>query len=112
MSTNATTFTADASLTVLCIAKTSPNATEYKASIQMGGTFGGGTLSLFISLDGGTTKNTLDDSGTPYTTTSAKSIKISVPCDFAASSTGKVIIYGTLAGSTSPSLVTTIIDNN
>jgi len=111
MAKTTTTYLADASLTLIATCNKPVTGERYEASIQMGGTFGGGTLSLFISMDGGTTKNTLDNlSGTPYATAVAKTIEIDVALDN--SHNGDVKIYGTLAGSTSPTLVVLVTDNN
>ena len=97
------TFSGDASLTSLGYVGT-------EGMIQIGGSFGGGTFTIFISLDGGTTKNAFKDlTGTAYSTTTADTFQFSLPIKDDAA-TG-IILYGTLAGSTTPSLTVKIIDN-
>lgn len=96
------TFNADASLTSLGYVGT-------EGVIQIGGTFGGGTITLFVSMDGGTTKNALKDlSGTAYSATAADTFSYKLP--FKDDTSAGAILYGTLAGATAPSVTVKIID--
>lgn len=97
------TFSADASLTKICEVNGSGH-------IQIAGTFGSGTFTLFVSFDGGTTKNAMKDlTAVAYSTTSADT----VPFDLSYyDKTGSgAIIYGTLSGSTNPALTVKVIDD-
>ena len=110
MSKTTTTFTADATLTELkkCIQTRGKDA--YTATLQIDGTFGAGTLALFLSLDGGTTKTALKDvSGTAYTTTTADIFRVTL--DVTGSDIEKTFIYGSLSGATAPNLKVIVCDN-
>lgn len=110
MTTNTTTFSGDASLTKLAVIRPQSNRAG-EATISVQGTFGGGTFTLFESLDGGTTKIACKDiSGTAYSTTTNDSFRYYQP-GHATSESGNVILYGTLSGSTNPSLSVIILDN-
>lgn len=88
------------------------NATEWVATINAYGTFGGGTLSYSISTDGGTTKTQMKDlTGTAYSTTTADAINVilGVPSNNVAAR--QTILYAVLSGSTSPSLSIDVLDN-
>lgn len=111
MSKTVQTFSVDANKLLVKCHKPGPTPSEvWKGAIQMSGDLGGGTFSLFVSYDGGVTQNTLDNiSGTAYTTTDLRTIPIEAALDN--SNNGDVLIYGTLSGSTSPTLTTTTTDN-
>lgn len=77
--------------------------------LEIGGNFGGGTLSLFISLSNGTVKNTWDDlAGLPFSTTEATTLDFDLPTKIG---NAKIELYYTLSGSTSPDLNIIIVDN-
>lgn len=104
------TLSADTAGTELLRAHTPRSKLLYEYILQSGGTFGGGTLSFKISLDGGTTKNPLTDAtGTAYSTTTADTFTGTIPANTNVGD--EPIIYAVLTGSTSPSLTITVIDN-
>lgn len=107
------TFSADASLTKLFTLHRRTNATEWFANTFVYGTFGGGTITLFVSPDGGTTKIALKDSisGTAISVASAAAMN-SVRLGNGANNNDQLIIYSTLAGSTNPALTVAIFDND
>lgn len=109
MSRKTTVMAADAANTVIFRAKKPRNAEKYNAMIHIMGTFGSGTVTLFISPNAGTNKNPLDVSGTAISVTAAKSIPIELTIDSAISN--EIIGYATLAGATNPS-ITIIVDDN
>lgn len=105
-------FTADASLSKVMTVKLPGVATEWFANSYVYGTFGGGTLTLFASPDGGTTKIALKDaiSGTAIsvaTTAAMNTLRLGT----GANNNDNIIIYATLAGSTNPALTVAIFDN-
>ncbi|CAB4164532.1 hypothetical protein UFOVP826_48 [uncultured Caudovirales phage] len=81
--------------------------------IEIGGTFGGGTLTLFESISGGTVQNAIKDlTGTAYSTTTSDSFRYLIPGHNNGQNTGPdVILYYTLTGATGPSITVTIQDN-
>lgn len=82
---------------------------EFGATIQISGTFGGGTLALYVSLDGGTTKNAIkDSSGTAYTTTSADTIVVRFPVN---PNETNLKLYATLSGATNPNISVRVASN-
>ena len=104
-------FTADASLQKVCTVNRNKNQ-EWFANSFVYGTFGGGTMTLFVSPDGGTTKIALKDSiaGTAIsvaTTAAMNSIRLGCGDN----NTDNLIIYATLSGSTNPALTVAIFDN-
>lgn len=86
------------------------DAQSYGATIFVQGTFGGGTATVQVSPDSGTTKYTIKDvSGTDITGTSAFYYNFVLGNPGAAS--GDLEIYVTLSGATSPSLSVILFDN-
>lgn len=82
-----------------------------KGVIQIGGTtFGSGTLTLFVSLDGGNTKNALKDaSGTAYSTTANDTMVYDMKVDDFSGLDPQLFV--TLSGSTNPVIGITIVDS-
>lgn len=103
-------FAADNAAILLTQAVAPRGKLTYDYLIQAGGNFGGGTLTFLISLDGGTTKNSLRDaSGNAYSTITADTFSGSIP---AKTNIGQEpIIYAALTGSTSPNLNIVLVDN-
>ena len=106
------TFAADASLSKVMTVKLPGVATEWMANTYVYGTFGGGTVTLFASPDGGTTKIALKDSisGNAIsvaTTAAMNTIRLAS----GSHNDDNIIIYATLAGSTNPALTLAIFDN-
>ena len=78
--------------------------------IEVGGDFGGGTLELFLSLSGGTIKNTWNDfNRNPYSIQAAETRRFTLPVVSMVS--GHVCLYYTLSGATDPDISLTIGDN-
>lgn len=104
-------FNADATKQIAFVNKPSNGATAYQASIAISGTFGGGSVTLKASLDGGTTIVSLtgDAYGTIPTYSSACIVNVSFGNGNKNNATP--LLYATLAGSTSPNLNITVCDN-
>ena len=110
MANHTKTFAADASLTQIAIAKKPRSEEKYLADIQIAGGFGGGTVTLFVSLDGGTNKVALRNlSGTAYSTTVADVVPVSLVGG--GDNDEPVIIYATVANATTPTLTIIVGDN-
>lgn len=111
MSKKSINFAADGTqILTECQAPTGKLSYDYMVQSNAGG-FGGGTLTLLISLDGGTTKNPMkDQSGTAYSVTAADTLTGSVPARLNANDV-RPIIYAKLTGSTNPNLTLTVVDN-
>ena len=107
MSITATTITSDG---VLVLLKKYRNHSEtIEGLVEIGGTFGGGELSLFISLSDGTVINTWNDkSGIAYKTKVADTVPFNVPVVNQPEESFR--LYYTLTGSTTPSISVTIGD--
>jgi len=96
------TFTADGSLTQVGFMKRN-------GIINVNGSFGGGTLTLFISFDAGVTKDALLDGSTAYSKTAADQFAFNLPIDDP-DGLG-AILFATLTGSTTPTLKIEILDD-
>lgn len=104
-------FAANGALTYISDVIKPRNATEYYATAVISGTIGGGTLTMFISHDGGTTKTALSDSvGTVISETVPATVNIKLGVGSKLADNPK--LYATLAGATTPDLDVTIFDNN
>jgi len=106
-----TIFAADAANQKIMTVKIPGTATEWFANAYIYGTFGSGTVTLFASPDGGTTKVALKDaiSGTAITTTAAAMFTLRLGSG--STNSDNIILYATLAGSTNPALNVAIFDN-
>lgn len=105
------TFSADAANSQLCMVYKPRELDSFYATVVISGGFGGGTLTLLISPDGGTTKVALSDaSGTAISKTTAGTVNIRL--GIGGTLTDAPIIYATLVGSTTPTLTVTLFDNN
>lgn len=103
-------FTADASLTKIVECTPKIGTGKYEASIQISGDFGGGTVTLFASMNGGTDKVAIkDSSGSAYSTTTADIFDFDIMAS--GSDSQKTIIYATLAEATDPDLNIIVSDN-
>lgn len=108
-----TNFTVDAANTEFASCA-KPRASDiYLATVSLYGTFGGGTVTLFMSPDGGTTKIPLIDdlTGSAFSLTSARCFDIQMGTGNGSASSNEIKLYATLAGSTSPNLNLTVHDN-
>jgi len=75
---------------------------DLKVTLQAAGTFGSGTLSYLISLDGGTNKVPVEAVvGTAYTTTTGSLVSLNLPI---VGATDKIIVYAALSGATAPDI--------
>lgn len=106
------TFNANAADQKVMTVKIPGTATEWFANSYVYGTFGGGTVTLFASPDGGTTKIALKDaiSGTAIsvaTTAAMNTIRLGSGSKL----DDNIGIYATLSGATNPSLTVAIFDN-
>jgi hypothetical protein len=82
-----------------------------KGVIQTGGTFSGGTLTLFTSFDKGETINAMkDDSGTAYSATAADTFVYDFG-DIKDNTNNGIRLYYGLASASTPSISITIRDN-
>lgn len=106
------TFAADASLSKVCTVNRRNMAQEWFANSFVYGTFGGGTVTLFVSPDGGTTKIALKDaiSGTAISVATTAAMN-SIRLGNGGTNSDALIIYATLAGSTNPAMTVAIFDN-
>jgi len=83
---------------------------DYCGELHVYGTFGGGTVKLQVSPDGGTTKNDYKDlSGVVWTATAADVVSFEI-CGGGTNSTPQKL-YITLTGATAPSISVVLYDN-
>lgn len=109
-----TNFTADAAYTeITTCAKPSGDRDSYVATISVYGTFGGGTVTIFMSPDNGTTKIALIDplTSAAISLTSARAFNIKAGAGSGNAGATDVKLYATLAGSTGANLNITVHDN-
>lgn len=105
-----TTISANTTATAIVTVHKPRTLTEWVATINAYGTFGGGTLSYLLSTDGGVTKTTMKDlTGIIYSTTSADNINVNLGV---ANHNGyEPIIYAALSGATNPAINIDVLDN-
>lgn len=105
MARHTRTLTADgrATFNAQNIRGNSPNRYSYGGQ----GDFGGGTVTIELSYDGGTTWVDVIDNGSAVTFTADRSDNIDVNSD----PLNPTIIGFSLAGSTDPNLLITLMDN-
>lgn len=107
------TFTADAANTYVCTVNKKRDLTDWFATAFVTGTFGGGTVTLLISPDGGTTKVPLLNTSNVAISTGTAGAMSSIRLGGSGSTNSdSMIIYATLTGSTNPALTVAIFDNN
>jgi hypothetical protein len=105
------TFAADASLTYICDVIKPRSLTNWKATAVFYGDDGGGTTTLHVSPDGGTTK-------VPLVNTSNTAVSVTAPgtanleLGIGSTNSDALKIYATLTGSTNPAWTVAIFDNN
>lgn len=105
-STNITSATT----TEIAVANKPRNADFYFASIATSGTFGGTTVTLQMSPDGGTTKIGLkDQSGSAYSITAADVIDIQLGCG--GTNTDQIRLYAVTTGGTGININVDVFDN-
>ncbi len=111
MSKYTATITADGDYFICNITK-SRHLNEYRYAANVYGiSFGGGTVTLKISTDGGTTKVAMmDASGSPITSTTNDNYTGNWGNGSTNSDAPK--LYATMSGSTNPSVTYDFFDNN
>lgn len=83
----------------------------WQGLISASGTWGGGTISWYWSPDSGTTKYAIKDFvGVAETSSANDSFFVKLPNNV--NTNGTIKIYGILAGSSTPSISTTLFDGN
>lgn len=83
----------------------------YQALVCVSGTFGGGTATLAVSPDGGTTLITLKDKlGSAISLTANGYANIEI-AGYSNNNTKPLQVYAVLTGATSPNLNFTVFDN-
>lgn len=98
------------SATVIAIARKPRDADFYCATIAVSGSFGGGTVTLQMSPDGGTTKIPLkDQSGSVWSITANDAIDIILGTG--GKNNDQIILYATNTGGTEISLTANVFDN-
>jgi hypothetical protein len=103
-------MTADATNTLICRVTKPRHADIWKATVNIFGTFGSGTVALNMSTDGGTTKVAIKNaSGSAYTTTAADNFNMEL--GNGGRYNDDILIYATLSGATNPSITITVHDN-
>ena len=108
MTTQTLTITSDGS--EVLIQKYYKHNTDIIGMIEVGGSFGGGTLSFLISLSSGNVINSWKDiTDQQYILTSANTVSFHIPATNPNAS--DIRIYYTLTGSTSPNISLTVADN-
>ncbi len=108
-----TVFTADAANTEFASCAKPRTSDKYLATVSIYGTFGSGTVTLFMSPDNGTTKIALIDdlTGVAFSLTAARCFDIEMGTGDGSAGTSEIKLYATLAGATNPSLNITVHDN-
>jgi len=108
MTTTTTNVTVDA--TDQLIKGWKEHSYEITGMIEVGGDFGGGTLTFGISLSGGSVVNPWDDKdGIQLSMTSAETVAFKIPVVIRRSDS--LGIYYTMSGSTTPDVNITVVDN-
>lgn len=103
-----TTFTADASKKI-CDVKKRIDTSNFLATILAYGTWGGGTITYYLSPDNGTTKVALKDlTGVAVTSTADDNVNTNLG---SSDNSPLLEIWATLAGATNPSLTINVFDN-
>lgn len=83
---------------------------DYLATILVYGTWGSGTITYYLSPNGGTTKIAMKDlSGTTITSTADDNVNVQLGTGH--TNTDDLSIWATLAGATNPSLTLKLYDN-
>lgn len=103
------TFTADASKLIGTVHRRSM-APHYVGTIIAYGTWGSGTITYYLSPNGGTTKVPLKDlTGTTVTSTADDNVNVQLGNSNVNST--ELSVWATLAGATNPSLTVSMYDN-
>lgn len=104
------TITADGDY-YICDINKKRDLTEYRYAVNTYGSFGGGTITLKISTDGGTTKVAMmDASGGPITSTANDNYTGN--WGNGANNSDAPKLYASMSGSTNPSVKFDLFDNN
>lgn len=105
-----TTAITTTTATQIATARKPRDADFYFATIALQGTFGGGTVTLQMSPDGGTTKIGLkDQTGVAYSATANDTIDIQLGTG--GGNADQILLYATNTGGTGISMTATVFDN-
>lgn len=102
----------DASLTYVCTVNKKRDLTAFEGTAFVSGTFGSGTVTLFVSPDGGTTKVPLLNTAGTAISIAAAAMAMFRLAGSGSTNSDSMMIYATLAGSTNANLNVTVYDNN
>ena len=105
-------FVANATQAIATIRVQNRDKVNYVATILVYGTFGGGTLALFLSPDNGTTLIPLTGSPGGSAASFNANGMLQLNCGFPVANTDTLKLYATLSGATSPNLNVVNYDNN
>lgn len=101
-------ITADSS-TLLCSVTKPIGLDRYFATVSVFGTFGSGTVTLQYSPDGGSTKIDVTQNGTAVTFTANGGRNVEL--GFSNKLGEEILLYATMAGSTTPDVDVIVHDN-
>lgn len=105
------TISADGSTALCQIDRRKSDANAWQADIFIGGTFGGGTVAIQLSPDGGTTKFAWKDwNGTAISSATAAHFT-TPPAGNGTHLSDFMTVYAVMTGSTAPSVSVTVFDN-
>lgn len=104
-------ITADGTYLIATVQTPKTGGEHWMGTVFFGGGFGGGTITLKSSPDGGTTKIPETNlAGQAFSMTSAGSIEVDLGnADQAAN---QITLYAVMTGSTSPTVTATVFDNH
>lgn len=89
-----------------------PRAYEYwYANVSITGTFGTGTVTLYLSLDGGTTRVPLVYDGTATSAAVTAAGVVNVKCGWPAVNTTTATLWAGIGAATNPSISISVLDN-
>lgn len=109
MARNTASITADGTTFLVNVHKPQ-SADSYKATIHIAGSsFGGGTVKLQSSPDGGTTKVDLKINGSAYSATANDVVNIEL--GNGGKNSDSIKLYAVMTGSTAPAVTVTVHDN-
>lgn len=108
----AVSFTTNTTTQIIPIRRNNKAATNFTATILVYGTFGGGTLSLYLSPDNGTTLIPLTATPSGSSVAFTANGMTQVFLGHASTLSDGFSLYATLSAATSPTLTVACYDNN
>ncbi len=103
-------ISADSTVLIATVATPKKGSENWKGTEFFQGSFGGGTITLQTSPDGGTTKIPETNlSGSAFSLTSAGSVEVDLGT--ANTTATQILLYAVMTGSTSPTVTATVFDN-